>query len=149
MYKHLLVPIDGSESSMLGLAEAIRIARSSGARLHLLHVVDETVPFATDIPAGLIEQFSEAMRARGRETLHKAEQVVAVNALEPESVLLETVGGRAADLIVDHAKQCKADLIVMGTHGRRGIRRLALGSDAELVVRSSPVPVLLVRGPAK
>lgn len=63
-------------------------------------------------------------------------------------VLLESIGGRAADLIVDQAKQWNADLIVMGTHGRRGLRRLALGSDAELVVRSASVPVLLVRGDA-
>jgi nucleotide-binding universal stress UspA family protein len=75
--------------------------------------------------------------------------VVFEHALKAESVLLETVGGSAADRIVEQAQKCKADLIVMGTHGRRRLRRLALGSDAELVVRSSPVPVLLVRGAAK
>lgn len=58
-------------------------------------------------------------------------------------------GIEAADVIVEQAKKREADLIVMGTHGRRGLRRFALGSDAELVVRSSPVPVLLVRGPAR
>jgi nucleotide-binding universal stress UspA family protein len=149
MYKQLLVPVDGSEPSLLGLTEAIKIAKSDGSTLHLLHIVDEAMPFATDIPGKLIEQFTQAMRARGQETLRQAKQVVFENALEAEGVLLEAVSGRAADLIVEHAKHCKADLIVMGTHGRRGLRRLALGSDAELVVRSSPVPVLLVRGPGK
>lgn len=149
MYKQLLVPVDGSESAMLGLAEAIKMAKSDGSKLHLLHVVDEVLPFGMEIPGRFIEQFIEAMRVQGREVLAKAERVVREHALESDSVLVETVGGRAADVIVAQAKQIKADLIVMGTHGRRGLRRLALGSDAELVVRSSPIPVLLVRGTAK
>jgi nucleotide-binding universal stress UspA family protein len=149
MYKQLLVPVDGSEPSMLGLAEAIKIAKSHGSKLQLVHVVDELVPLGVDIPAKYIDQFIDALRAQGKEILDKAQRVVFEHALESEGVLLETIGGRAADQIVQLAKQCKADLIVMGTHGRRGLRRLALGSDAELVVRSSPVPVLLVRGAAK
>jgi nucleotide-binding universal stress UspA family protein len=59
--------------------------------------------------------------------------------------MLEYVGGRAADLILEDAKKWSADLIVMGTHGRRGVRRLVLGSDAEQILRLSPVPVLMVR----
>jgi nucleotide-binding universal stress UspA family protein len=149
MYKQLLVPVDGSEPSMLGLAEAIKLAKSAGAKLHLVHVVDELVPLGVDIPPKYIDQFIDALRAQGREILDKAQRVVVEHALETEGVLLETIGGRAAEQIVQLAKQCKADLIVMGTHGRRGLRRLALGSDAELVVRSSPVPVLLVRGAAR
>lgn len=149
MYKQLLVPVDGSEPSMLGLAEAIKIAKSDGSKLHLVHVVDELLPVGVEWPARYIDDFIAALRAQGKEVLRKAERVVFENALKCEGVLLETVGSRAADLIVEHAKQCKADLIVMGTHGRRGLRRLALGSDAESVVRSSPVPVLLVRGAAR
>jgi nucleotide-binding universal stress UspA family protein len=149
MYRQLLVPVDGSEPSMLGLAEAIKIAKSDGANLHLVHVVDELLPYGTDVPGNYVEQFIDALRAQGKEVLAKAERVVFEHALKAESVLLETVGGSAADRIVEQAQKCKADLIVMGTHGRRGLRRLALGSDAELVVRSSPVPVLLVRGAAK
>ena len=149
MYKQLLVPVDGSEASMLGLAEAIKIAKSDGAKLHLVHVVDELVPFGADISAKYLEEFIAALRAQGEEVLAKAKRTVFEQALKAEAVLLETIGGRAADQIVEHAKQCQADLIVMGTHGRRGLRRLTLGSDAELVVRSSPVPVLLVRATAK
>lgn len=149
MYKQLLVPVDGSEPSMLGLAEAIKIAKGSGSKLHLVHVVDEMVPFGAEIPGKYLEEFIEAVRAQGKETLAKAQRMVVEHSLKADTVLLETIGGRAADQIVEHAKQSKADLIVMGTHGRRGLRRLTLGSDAELVVRSSPVPVLLVRGTAK
>ena len=63
-----------------------------------------------------------------------------------DSVLLESIGGAAADLILAQAKIWQPDLIVMGTHGRRGLARLALGSDAENVVRAATVPVMLVRG---
>jgi nucleotide-binding universal stress UspA family protein len=58
----------------------------------------------------------------------------------------ETVGGAAADAIVREAKKQRADLIVLGTHGRRGMRRMVMGSDAEEVVRTARVPVLLVKG---
>ena len=61
-----------------------------------------------------------------------------------EQNLLETIGGRAADVIVQQAEEWRADLIVLGTHGRRGLKRLAMGSDAELVLRMAPVPVLLL-----
>jgi nucleotide-binding universal stress UspA family protein len=61
---------------------------------------------------------------------------------------LESIGGSAGNLIVEQAHKWGADLIVMGTHGRRGIRRLALGSDAEVVLRSTTVPVLFVRSSA-
>jgi len=59
--------------------------------------------------------------------------------------MIESMGASAADFIVDHARQWSADLIVMGTHGRRGLVRVAMGSDAESVVRIASVPVLLVR----
>ena len=67
--------------------------------------------------------------------------------LKAESVVIETVGDRVADIIVREAKKWKADLIVMGTHGRRGFNRMVLGSDAEGVLRMAPVPVLMVRSP--
>src|ERR1700685_3514197 len=60
-------------------------------------------------------------------------------------VLVEKFGGLVADVIISQAKKQRADLIVLGTHGRRGVTRLVMGSDAEGVVRRSPVPVLLVR----
>jgi nucleotide-binding universal stress UspA family protein len=149
LFKQLLVPVDGSEPSMLGLAEAIKIAKSDGSKLDLVHVVDELIPFGVDVPGKYIEQLIDAVRTTGKEVLGKAKRMVFEHGLTADAVLVETIGGKAADLIVEQAQKCKADLIVMGTHGRRGLSRLALGSDAELVVRSSPVPVLLVRGAAR
>ena len=81
----------------------------------------------------------------GRTLLGKAVGSAAAQHVEAEGVLRELAAGQVADVIVEEATAQGCDLIVMGTHGRRGLRRLTLGSDAELVVRHSPVPVLLLR----
>jgi nucleotide-binding universal stress UspA family protein len=145
MYKRLLVPVDGSSTSQLGLTEAIRLAKQLKAKLRIVHVVDEFIANGTTGPALYYDKWVEALREGGRKTLADAEVFAKRHDVEPEAVLIETIGRRAADVIVEQVKQWPADLIVMGTHGRRGLRRLVMGSDAELVVRSSPVPVLLVR----
>ena len=88
------------------------------------------------------------LRKQGSELLRKALAQVRRSGLKCTSVLLEAQTGPAADLIVRQARKSGADLIVIGTHGRRGLRRLIMGSDAEQVVRSAPVPVMLVRAPA-
>ena len=147
MYKKILIPVDGSAASMLGLIEAIKLAKTYNSQLQLVHVVNELVFVTAEAPV-YMDKLIDTLKEQGRAVLSKAESTVREHALKPESVLLESIGGSAADRIVEQAKQWKADLIVMGTHGRRGLRRLALGSDAELVVRSSPVPVLLIRGNA-
>jgi nucleotide-binding universal stress UspA family protein len=149
MYKKLLVPVDGSLPSMLGLKEAIRLAKSLGSTLQRVHVINEVILTGMETPSGYMDKVIDAMRGEGSAVLEAAARVVREHALEPQTVLLEAIGGRAADLIVEQAKKWSADLIVMGTHGRRGLDRLALGSDAELVVRDAPVPVLLVRVEAK
>jgi nucleotide-binding universal stress UspA family protein len=148
MYNRILVPIDGSDSSMLGLEEAIRLAKAMNSKLTLLHVVNELVLLTAETPGLYIEKLIEALKSEGCALLDKAERLVREHGLEPERVMVEMLGASAADEIVREAKVREADLIVMGTHGRRGLRRLALGSDAELVLRKAPVPVLLVREPA-
>jgi nucleotide-binding universal stress UspA family protein len=88
---------------------------------------------------------AESLRKGGRAILDLAEAAVERQGISPECVLLESIGGAAAGLILAQAEEWPADLIVMGTHGRRGLLRVALGSDAEQVVRAATVPVLLVR----
>jgi nucleotide-binding universal stress UspA family protein len=144
MYKRVLVPVDGSAASNLALLEAIKLVKAMPGKLRLVHVVDEFV--MDGFTAGLYyEALVEALRAGGRKTLEESVAVVRQHALEPESVLLETFGHGVAQQVVKQAKDWPADAIVMGTHGRRGIRRLVMGSDAETVLRIAPVPVLLVR----
>ena len=145
MYSRILVPVDGSDSSLKALDEAIKLAKVSNAKLKLVHVVNELVMDVGYAPL-YNEQLIVSLREGGKKVLATAESAARRQYSAVESELIESIGGRAADSIVEVAKQWPADLIVMGTHGRRGLRRLVLGSDAELVLRSSPVPVLMVRG---
>ena len=148
MYGKILVPIDGSDTSTGGLNEAIQLANVHGSQLCLMHIVNELVLDYSFAPGPFGEDFFEAMRRGGKEILDAAERVVLAQGIRPTCVLKESIGGVAADLILEQAKEWHADLIVMGTHGRRGIFRLALGSDAEQVVRAATVPVMLIRGQA-
>ena len=146
MYKRILVPIDGSHTSTLGLGEAIKLAKDQNAKLRLIHVVDELIlTGGLDGSADYSGTLLESLREGGKSILSTAQSRVQRHGLNSESVMLEHFGRQAASLIVADAKKWKADLIVLGTHGRRGIRRLVMGSDAEEIVRTSPVPVLLVR----
>jgi nucleotide-binding universal stress UspA family protein len=145
MYKNILVPVDGSWSARLGLIEAIQMAKGSQATLRLLHVVDEFVPELMPAVPNNYDAWVEALREAGRQTLREEVAFAKEQGANAEGVLIDTIAQRAADVIVEQCKRWPADLIVMGTHGRRGLRRMMMGSDAELVLRMSPVPVLLVR----
>jgi len=146
MYKRILAAIDGSETSNLGLRHAIRLAKEQNAQLRLVNVVDEVV-VDVETPTALME-FWNARRKSGDVLLQGARRLAAKAAIEPETKLLEiqTFGQRIADLIVEEAKRWPADLIVIGTHGRRGLSHVFLGSVAEGVIRISATPVLLIRG---
>jgi nucleotide-binding universal stress UspA family protein len=148
MYNKILVPVDASDTSMAGLNEAIQLAKVHGSQLCLMHVVNEFVLDYSFAPGSFGDDFFDTIRNGGKEILDAAEKVVLAQGLRPTCVLVESIGGVAADLILEQAKEWHADLIVMGTHGRRGIFRLALGSDAEQVVRAATVPVMLIRGQA-
>lgn len=143
-YKRILVPVDGSPTALKGLDAAIRLAKDGGGRLRLLHIVEEYAAFTAPDAGVNITPILEALKAGGRKTLAKVQQRARAAGVKADAALLENFGGRVADLIVEQAKRWKADLIVMGTHGRRGVQRVLVGSDADLVVRYSPVPVLLV-----
>lgn len=146
MYKRILVPIDGSPASKLSLNEAIKLAKDQGAKLRLFHLVDEYIGVSSADGVMLdTSDLLESLRQGGKKIIEKAEALARRNGLTPESVMIESFGGRAADFIVEQANKWRADLIVLGTHGRRGVKRLVMGSDAEHVVRTTRVPVLLVR----
>jgi nucleotide-binding universal stress UspA family protein len=145
MYKRILVPVDGSATSLKGLDEAIELAKATGAKLKLVHVVNELINDYTIAPSVYYERVIDSMRDAGQKALSGADAHAREKGIAAECELVETIGARASNVILDAAKNWHADLIVMGTHGRRGLRRLALGSDAEMVLRSAPVPVLMVR----
>ena len=148
MFKRILVPIDGSWTSNSGLNTAIRMAREAKAELILLHVVDENVLALSGEYAGAayMDRLMADMREGGRKVIAAAAATARKQGVTAKTVLMESVGPRrVADIIVQQAKKLRADAVVIGTHGRRGISRMVMGSDAEEVVRGSPVPVVLVR----
>jgi nucleotide-binding universal stress UspA family protein len=146
-YRKILVAVDGSPASGKGLREAIRLARAERAQLFIVHVVDEFQAFAA--MDGLVgapgADLLSALREGGKRILAKAMGTALKQKIKPKGILREMLSGPAAYPIVREARKLRADLIVLGTHGRRGVRRLVLGSDAEQVVRTASVPVLLVR----
>jgi nucleotide-binding universal stress UspA family protein len=146
MYGKILVPVDGSETSKRGLNEAIKIAKVQGSQLLLVHIVNEFVLDITYSAGFFPQNLIDSLVKTGRSVLDAGESAAKKEGVKVEAVLIESIGGVAADLILAEAKKWKPDLIVMGTHGRRGLARVVLGSDAENVVRDASVPVMLVRG---
>jgi nucleotide-binding universal stress UspA family protein len=147
MYERILVPVDGSPTSDLGLQEAVRLAKLCNAQLRLVHVIDvlSLMAVAGEGFVGPTGDLLGPLRKGGEEILRKARDAVIAQGLAADTELFENTSGRIADIVIDEARRWKADLIVLGTHGRRGVQRVLLGSDAEQIVRQAPVPVLLVR----
>jgi nucleotide-binding universal stress UspA family protein len=145
MYKRILVPVDGSAASTQGLNEAIDLASHLKARLQLAHVVEPWVMVTPETITATVHHAADVIRSVGRALLDECAKKVASAGVEVDVELIETTGSSAGEWIIRMAGEIKADLIVCGTHGRRGVRRLIMGSDAEYIVRRAPVPVLLVR----
>jgi nucleotide-binding universal stress UspA family protein len=143
MYADILVPTDGSEGMETVVEHAAELAEEHGARLHLLYVVN-TASFASLPMEATYESITEMLDAEGETALDTA--MAAIDRVDTDlSVERRMREGSPAQEIVDYATTEGCDVIAMGTHGRGGINRLLLGSVAERVVRSSPVPVLTVR----
>jgi nucleotide-binding universal stress UspA family protein len=144
--KNVLVATDFSETSKAALAYGRELARTFGAKLHLLHIADNIMlRYAYDgsfiLPSDVQTDFENAARTRLEQLLGDDDrrELGAVAVLRTSNV--------AADSIVDYAKETNVDVIVIGTHGRRALAHLLLGSVAERVVRAAPCPVLTVRHP--
>jgi nucleotide-binding universal stress UspA family protein len=148
MYKRIAVAVDGSKTSDKALREAIGLARETGARILLLHVCEE-IPAIWE-PGGLnmmpTQSIMQAIVGAGKGLLEKREAQVAGQGLPVEIRLVETPGGRMSGTISQEAQKWSADLLVVGTHGRKGVDHILMGSVAEGVVRTAAMPVLLVRG---
>ncbi|HQR52292.1 MAG TPA: universal stress protein [Burkholderiales bacterium] len=145
-YQRILVPVDGSESSLLGVREAVRLARDQAAKIRFVFVVDESAVGLTLEGFVAFNDIVDALKQAGRDALAGADALAREAGLDAETSLVEEYAGRVADAIVEAAKRWPADLIVMGTHGRRGLQHALVGSEAEGVMHKAPVPLLLVRG---
>ncbi len=139
---NFLVPVDFSEYSDHAVQYAAELARALGARLTLLHVIHELPVGVGDWAAGLPESYLGDLEADVQQSLESAREQVKAAGVDADIVM---VHGIPFQSIIDVARDRQADLIVMGTHGRTGLKHVLLGSVAERVVRHAPCPVLVVR----
>jgi nucleotide-binding universal stress UspA family protein len=148
MYRHILVAVDGSHTAEQALREACSLA-GTGVSITALCVVENPV-WTLSIESGAYDAglMREALLDGGKAVLEKSRQQAAEQGVTIATRLLDLtlqLGGTIADAILQAARNEGADLLVIGTHGRRGVRRLLMGSVAEALLRQSPLPVLLVR----
>lgn len=147
MYKRMVVAVDGSATSGKALDEASKLAREMSSIILLLHVCEE-MPIMWE-PDGmnmiLMQNSLKAVSDAGKALLEKHRRQLAEQGITVETKLVETYGGRIGSVISEEAQKWNADLLVVGTHGRKGIAHLLMGSVAEGVARAASIPVLLVR----
>jgi len=141
MYKKILVPSDGSPTSDAALQEALRFGRTHGSGVRIVYVWEPMSYILAEGPVDL----SAAMRKEGERVLEGAAAKAREAGVSAETALVEAADRRVPAAITDEAVRAQCDLIVMGTHGRRGFEHLVLGSVAEGVLRRATVPVLLLR----
>lgn len=140
--KHILVPTDLSEGAEEALDYACELARKFGAKVHLLNVIGVPALGVPELGVALTSSVVDSIVRDSQAALDKLAARLCRD-VELGETLLRT--GDARDVINQTAKDLGADLIVMGTHGRRGVSRALLGSVTETVVRTAPCPVLTVR----
>jgi nucleotide-binding universal stress UspA family protein len=144
MFDKILLPTDGSDVAFAAAERAVALARLAGASLHAVCVL-EPYPYtgigATN-SAGVQEYLADSQRL----AVEAFTRIRAVAEVHGVALSTETVEGRSpAEQIVETARRCGADLIVMGSHGRTGVARVVLGSVAAKVLMLSPLPVMIVK----
>jgi len=150
MYKKILVAVDGSETSKLALAEAVRLAKAFHGTVRAVYIVDSPA-MLFDVgyydPSELRKSFIQA----GTTLLEETAAALTKEGVTQETALVETegVGEDVAAALQRDAAKWGAEVVVVGTHGRRGLAHAMLGSVAEKFIRVATTPVLLVRGSAK
>lgn len=148
MYRRILVALDGSETSIRALTASLNLARQGGGRVRMVHVVEELSYLGGFDPYGASSgDLIKVIRENGAKVLATGLAAAESAGVEADTVLYDNFGERLPEAVADAAKQWNADLIVVGTHGRRGMGRVLMGSGAEQIIRLSPVPVLVIRSP--
>lgn len=147
MFKRILVAVDGSEIAAQALQEAIKLAKEMQSQLRIVHAVD-ILPVTLDTEFPNPPEFTQALIQNGQAVLRKAAAEAAKAGVAAESHLIESesMGHRIPEMITADADAWHADLIVISSHGRKGLSRLLMGSVAEGIVRVASTPVLLIRG---
>ncbi|STY29896.1 universal stress protein [Legionella wadsworthii] len=142
MYKQIMVAVDDSEASVLALKEAIKLAKNQKSKICVIHIVDTL--YEGDVDR---ESFVELTKQQGQQVLNSMKKILSRSKVEFDMKLTELTPSKPqiAEKLIDEAKGFSADLIVIGTHSRRGIHHLLSGSVAEEIMRISKTPVLLIK----
>jgi len=152
MYNRILVATDGSPTSEQAIAQAARLAKDQHAQLRIVHAIEQSrLAFAAAGPVAVdLEAILDALRKSGQTALERGRSIAREAGAEAEVGLIgeDAIDDRVAMVLAAEARRWQADLIVLGTHGRRGIHHLLMGSVAEAVARVAPAHVLLVRAEA-
>ena len=149
MFKHILLATDGSALSGKGAALAIKMARALGARLTAVHVVrayDERMGYDGSVMPKMPElkkRFEKNMAAAAKSVLDPVKQAATEGKVTCETVMVASES--PYEEIIGQARKSKCDLIVMASHGRKGIQSVLLGSETTKVLTHSEIPVLVVR----
>jgi nucleotide-binding universal stress UspA family protein len=149
MYSRILVATDGSPTSEMAIEQAARLANDQNALLRIVHVIEQSrLAFAAAGPVAVdLEGILDALRKSGQAALARGRTIAQQFGVQAEAALVgdDAIDDRVAVVLAEEARRWKADLVVLGTHGRRGINHLLMGSVAEAVARLAPAHVLLVR----
>ena len=147
MFKKILVALDGSSTANLALKEAITLAKEGGSKVRGVFVVD-AYHVNSEVEFSTKQEVVDSMRSEAKIILAKTQKKLDSAGVRADTKLLETdsTNGRIAEVIAKEASSWSANLIIVGTHGRKGFSHFLLGSVAESIVRVATKPVLLIRG---
>jgi len=148
MYKHILLPTDGSKLAAIAVKQGIRLAKSIRAKVTVINVVPEyqmmmDEGFVLPNAAMLKKRFDEATAARSKKILDDVKTAAKSAGVKCSGVT--AISGMPYEAIVKQAKKARCDLIMMASHGRKGLASILLGSETAKVLTHSTIPVLVVR----
>jgi nucleotide-binding universal stress UspA family protein len=149
MYKRIMVAVDDSFMTSQVLTAAVELARRTDAQVAICHAIDETILAQREVAMMLpnsVGKTEARMRMGAQGLLGRLAEMARAAGIEAEIMLVESEQKHVSDMLIDAATEWQADLLIVGTHGRRGIERFFVGSVAERLVRKSQVSLLLVRG---
>ncbi len=149
MYKRIMVAVDESFMTSQVMTAAVELAKCTGAHVAICHAIDETILAQREVAMMLpnsVGKTEARMRMGAQGLLGRLAETARAAGIEAEIMLVESEQKHVSDMLIEAAAEWQADLLVVGTHGRRGIERYFVGSAAERLVRKAQVSLLLVRG---
>ncbi|TXJ09099.1 MAG: universal stress protein [Acinetobacter sp.] len=145
-YQHILVPVDGSDTALVAVQQAANLSKAFGSKVTAICILtlDPFIGVEFINTQDMQEDYLRQARAGVQELLDKAKQQFAEQGVEVDTKIIE--GQIIHKEIVATAQQLHADLVVIGSHGRKGLKKMVLGSVAQSVLGEIQIPVLVVRG---